>query len=306
VTATRKTSWPKKPLVWVDAGVLYISVSFTWQLPEVRRWLLEGDLFRRYDPPVVRIGGPAVDLMPEFLPRPRNVFVGGWLPGVLQRANPLATRTTRGCPRHCAFCGIGRGKIEPGPFEELEDYPVLPIVCDNNFLAASERHVDRVCRELREVWGWADFNQGLDARLLTPAKAEAIANIGKVQWRFAMDDMTPESRDAINEAGNQMVFLRVPYARVSAYALIGFADGPEEAWSRCRWLEGRGIRPYPMWYHALDALEYNTVTAAQEELGWTDAERKALMGWYYQHRRQGSLRQYRKSRQTPGQGALVG
>ena len=47
-----------------------------------------------------------------------------------------------------------------------------------------------------------------------------------------------------------------------------------------------GVKPLPMWFHALDAMEANVVTVDQAQLGWTNAERLRIMGYYYKHRGQ--------------------
>jgi hypothetical protein len=264
-----------------------MSVPFTWNLPQVAEHVAQGDLFQRYSR--VEIGGPAVELMPEYAAAIPGVTVGHSAPDVLRRINPWATRTTLGCPRHCAFCGIGQGRIEPGGFAELHAFTVRPVICDNNFLAASDAHIEYVCEGLRNEWGWADFNQGLDARLMTAQRARAIAWIGRVWVRFAMDDMSAASMEAITAAIRYATEAGTPKSLVSVYALIGWFEAPGQAWERCKWIDQLGVVCHPMWFHALDALEANTVSEAQAACGWNDEERKGIMGWFYQHRRQGSL-----------------
>jgi len=39
-----------------------------------------------------------------------------------------------------------------------------------------------------------------------------------------------------------------------------------------------------MWFHRLDQLERNIVTHEQQQLGWDDAKRRHIMGYYYKHR----------------------
>ncbi len=153
--------WRKGIAAWRMGKALYLSVPFTWLLPEARR------LAREHHGPVYA-GGPAVDLMPGYLSA--SAIVGEPCPvPPLAMHNPLATFTTRGCPNRCPFCAVPR--IE-GPFRELADWPVRPIVCDNNLLASSRRHFDTVIDRLKAL-PWVDFNQGLDARLFTPHHAQA-------------------------------------------------------------------------------------------------------------------------------------
>lgn len=271
--------WPKGPFYWEEDNYLYVSIPFTWSLPAVRERVQKKNL-GLYEGVVV--GGPALDLMPHYFDDLPYVAVGSSYPGVLQKVHPLATRTTVGCVRKCPFCGIGKGKIEGGPFRELYDWPDLPVLCDNNLLAASEKHFDRVIERIVRRWPWADFNQGLDARLLTSWHADRLASIKTPIIRLALDAMGvttiwEKAYACLREAG-------IAKSNISSYCLIAFTDTPEDAWRRCDWIERHGVAPLPMWYHALDQMEWNTVTLDQQKLGWTKDLRTDIMGYYYRRR----------------------
>lgn len=272
-------SWPKRPTWWTEGNTVCCSVPFTWNLPEVRAVLQRP--FPHADH--VLVGGPAVQLMPEYLMDLPGITLGGDLPGVLQRVNRHATRTTTGCIRRCGFCGIGRGSIEPGGLHELEDWPNRPILADNNLLAASVAHFDRVLDRLAH-FEWADFTQGLDARLLTDHHAKRLARLRgpRTVIRLALDALA--ETDAWENAFGRLRTAGVPLAHIRSYALIGFDSDPSEAWRRCEWVEAHKIKVLPMWFHPLDALQCNVVTPNQQSMGWTDTERRRIMQWYYKHR----------------------
>lgn len=218
-----KVDWPRGPTTWIEGRVRHVSVPFTWNMPAVRADCLQTGF--AWDRTVV--GGPAVALLPGYLDGLHNVTTGDSAPGALQRINPLATRTTTGCVRRCGFCAIGTGVIEGGGFRELDDWPDLPILCDNNLMAASMPHIERVVERL-ERWGWADFNQGLDARLLTPTKARLLARIKKPLIRLALDNMAYvdswlRAYDRLREAG-------ISKAAIRSHCLVAFDSGPDEAW----------------------------------------------------------------------------
>lgn len=268
--------WRKAPTTWLEDRTMYISVPFTWNLPavevNVRQVSMMWDRFV--------VGGPAVKLYPEYFDHLRGMShfqIGDELPGVLQRVNPQATRTTTGCIRRCGFCGIGTRQIE-GEFEELEDWPDLPIICDNNLLCCSQPHFDRVMDRL-ERWGWCDFNQGLDCRLLTDYHAERIGRVKGAVVRLALDSMV--HADTWKCALSRLVRAGTAKRRINTYSLIGYEDGPEQAWARCEWINGHGIKVLPMWYHSLKALEWNAVTEEQQAAGWSKASRIKIMDWYY-------------------------
>lgn len=271
----RNHGWPGREVTWVAERKLHVSVPFTWCLPRVRTLLRQRST--EWDEAVV--GGPGIRLLPRYLDGLPNVAVGQGMEGVLQRVNPRATRTTVGCPHHCQFCAVPRIM---GPFRELPDWPDLPVICDDNLLAASEGHLDRVFERLEHHTD-VDFNQGIDARLLTRRVAERIVKLHKPVVRLALDNegMKPSWEKAVGllrAAG-------LPRAGIRSYVLIGFRDTPKEAWERCEWVEQRASKALPMWFHPLDALRHNAVTPEQIVAGWSKQEQRRIMSWFYLHRK---------------------
>lgn len=272
------TGWPRKPIRWIDAqGTLCISIVFTWDLPRVKEDITQGNFFACDR---ILVGGPAVRLLPGFFSDLDFVAEGGGdITGVLQQTNPLATRTTTGCPRSCGFCGVK--KIEP-IYRELAEWPDLPILCDNNILAASPAHFDRVCDRL-EKHGWGDFNQGVDARLLDEHHAERFQRIPGLVIRMALDHSG--MKDQWQAAYERLRSAGVQKRRIMSYAIIGFNSDPDEAWDRCNWIESHKVKALPMWFHALDAMKKNAVSAEQMAFGWNDFERRRIMQWFYWHKK---------------------
>jgi hypothetical protein len=261
--------------MWIENRVLYMSIPFTWLLSEARTYLSQ--MSHEWDSAIV--GGPAIFLMPGFFNSIPNVAEGYSLKGVLQKVNPGVSRTTIGCIRNCGFCGVS--KIEPN-FEELAIWPDRPILCDNNILAASDHHFDLVCDKL-EKWGWCDFNQGIDARLLTPYHAERLHRIGKPVVRLALDNT--KMKETWAEAFELLHGSGIAKRLIRSYCLVGYKDDPETAWENCRFVESFKVMALPMWYHELTATELNSVTAEQEKSGWTDYERRKIMQWFYKHKK---------------------
>lgn len=268
-------SWPQNGVAqWQEGRTLYVSVAFTWALPDLRQRLSTQSFL--YDRVVV--GGPATVLMPGYFDGLPHVAVGTHSEVALAHVNPQATFTTRGCTRKCPFCAV---PCIEGAFRELNEWPDRPLICDNNLLAASPEHLDRVFDRIEEH-DWADFNQGLDTRLLNEHHAERLARLRNPIVRLALDhpgQFGPWERafDLLRSAGIRKTAIR-------SYVLVAFQTDPADAWERCDFVERRGIHPLPQWYHALDALKLNVVTPEQAEYGWTEAERVRLMGYYYRRR----------------------
>lgn len=280
-------TWQKGILSWDDGDAVCISVVFTWELPEAREYAraIQG-MFQRK----VRMGGPAVrlfaSLRPDYL-----ADCGADLsdyPGVLQRYNPMATRTSEGCIRMCEFCSVPI--IEGLPVlqktgsrqRELRDWPDLPVIADNNLLANSIDHFDHVCDRL-EKHDWCDFNQGVDPRILNEHHAERIARLKRPTVRLALDH--PSLFGIWEKALELLLKAGVPKSRIKSYVLVAWKWGIETAWEVCRFVEKHGIKPLPQWFHELDTLEHNIVTPKQTGLGWNDYERRRLMQWFYQHKK---------------------
>jgi hypothetical protein len=266
--------WSKGPTQWIENRTLFVSVPFTWNLPQLKIELQARDF--QYDK--VRVGGPAVNLMPHFFDGMEHVTAGGDYPGALQRINPAATRTTTGCIRRCSFCAV---PITEGAFVELADWPDLPIVCDNNLLAASQAHFDRVCDRLEKHTG-VDFNQGLDARILTEYHAERLARIPGAIVRLALDNSI--NLQSWFETWQLLRRHGIPKRHIRTYVLVGFKACPADAWARCELVTKLGGYALPQWYHPLGAMEWNAVLADHTECGWNRTEQDRIMRYYYQHR----------------------
>jgi hypothetical protein len=268
-----RPSWPKCPIEWIIDRILYVSIPFTWNLPEVKIRLEQKLLY--WDKAV--LGGPAVRLIPDYFKGMQDVTIGYDFQGVLQRINPLATRTTIGCVNKCGFCGV---PIFEGEFKELPDWPDLPIICDNNLLAASQKHFDKVINRLI-IHGWANFNQGLDARRLTDYHAMRLAEIKEPMLYLALDNIA--FRDSWECAYDRLRSAGILKRHIRSYALIGFNSDPGEAWNRCEWIEMHGVKAMPQWFHELNSTEHNIVTEKQMSLGWDDFKRQKIMRWFYKH-----------------------
>lgn len=256
-------NWSGGYIEWVEGNTAYISVVFSWLLGKAFQravWLkMQG-----YE---VRAGGPAVSYNPKFLASVAEI--GGEV-DALSRHNPDATFTTRGCIRKCSFCIVS--KIEP-EYKELSDFPIRPIVCDNNFLASSRVHFDKVINLLKPLKG-VDFNQGLDARLLTKYQAERLAELDLYCARLAWDHIGIE-KDVMHSI-DLLLAAGIPKKKLRCLVLIGFNDTPEDALYRLQTLKDSGLRPNPMRYQPLNAIKRNEYVAP----GWTEKQLKRYMRYW--------------------------
>ena len=174
--------------------------------------------------------------------------------------------TTRGCGMNCGFCAVKT--LEPvfNPFISIKDqinkvkelYGEKKdlLLMDNNVLKS--KHLDKIVEEIKELGfekgatyknprtgkirqRFVDFNQGLDAFLMTEKKAELLGQIATKPARIAFDHI--EDKDvyvnAITMAAENGVNHLSNYLLYNAEAFGGKgrqykADGPEDLYERLK------------------------------------------------------------------------
>lgn len=267
-----KHGWTYHFAEWIEDNTAYLSVVFSWDLAAAYQravWLKQAG----YN---VKAGGPAVMLNPDYL---SDIAKIGGDVNALPHHNPQATFTSRGCIRQCPFCAVPR--IE-GELVELDDWEPKPIVCDNNLLACSQRHFDTVIERLKTLHCVVDFNQGLDARLLTKYHAGRLAELDghiRLAWDWiSMENTVMAALQKLAEAG-------IPRRNIGVYVLIGFQDTPEDALYRLQTLKDLDIYPYPMRYQPLDAIRYNQYVGEH----WTHRELSRFHRYWSTLRRFGGI-----------------
>lgn len=89
---------------------------------------------------------------------------------------------TRGCPNKCRWCVVPRKEGNVRPYMDVDEIAIEGrtklVLMDNNFLAAGDyahRQLDKIIERGYRI----DFNQALDARLVTDDFARKLA---KVKW----------------------------------------------------------------------------------------------------------------------------
>jgi len=240
-------NWSGGIAEWVEGDTAFISVVFSWNAQKA--YMLCN--YYKSQGYKVRCGGQSVYMNPDMF---RDFDTSGSV-DALEHHNPMATFTSRGCIRNCSFCLVP--KLE-GKLVELSSWEVKPIICDNNLLACSAKHFDRVIDYL--ILGKLtriDFNQGLDARILTEHHAQRFAELPKdTIIRLAWDNTATES--LYLSAFEKLKTVGVKPQQIRTYVLIGYKDTPEDALYRLEKVRSQGALPNPMRYQPLDALKKNS------------------------------------------------
>lgn len=160
---------------------------------------------------------------------------------------------TRGCIRNCPWCIVPRkeGTIKPAAtWQEIKRPDSQDIVfLDNNVLAS-----DWGLSQIDEMGGQpikVDFNQGLDARLITPKVADLLARLRWIRFvRLSCD--TSEMLPVIEQATAYMEEAGIKRWRFWCYMLV---QDVAEAEKRAVTLDKMGITPFAQPYRDYDGGE---------------------------------------------------
>ena len=158
-------------------------------------------------------------------------------------------RTTKGCVRRCKFCAVPHLEPKFSRYtrwrEEIKETRQLYgerqnlVLMDNNVLAND--NVEDIIRDIRnEGFGHGvkrnrklrsvDFNQGIDARFVTPKIAKALATINLRPIRLAFD------YDGVEKAYRAAVarLAAVGFRLFTNYVMFNFNDTPESLYRRMK------------------------------------------------------------------------
>ena len=155
---------------------------------------------------------------------------------------------SRGCPRGCGFCIVGekegRRTAAVADLSEFWRGEREIKLLDANLLACPDW--GRLLGQLAESGAAVDFTQGLDVRLVTPEKAEALNRIRTKRLHFAWDDpavdLTPYFKRFLE-------LTNVKDARkLRVYVLTNYGSTHEQDLYRIHTLREMGYDPYVMIY----------------------------------------------------------
>lgn len=237
----RKTSFsPTGPDCYFDRPGLFtpvydeahISCVFTWDKERAQ------ELARTWGgyASIIRVGGPAFN-------SPADEFI----PGKYLKQGVVIT--SRGCPNNCSFC------LVPKREGSLREVAVKPgnIIQDNNILACSSRHLDKVFSMLQGQ-KQIEFKGGLEASRITPVIADRLRGLSiKTLW------LACDHRSAVKGFKRAVGILQragFTQSHICCYVLIG--DDRQENEERLRTVYESGARPFAQLYQPeIRYIEYS-------------------------------------------------
>jgi len=279
---------------WDDGETTYLSVAFTWLLNKAAgRAMIARALGKR-----VVAGGPALFLVKMQHEIADVAEIAEHYHDAVARHNPDATIASRGCPVGCYFCIVPA--MEGKEFTLLPDFPVRPILCDNNLSALPADYQNYIIRRYQEEGvKLKDANSGFEPITFTQEvydRWKPLVNAGGGPWRFAFD----ESKERPQVHRVMKMLTDEPQKRKRVYVLIG-NEPFDECMDRIQEVIDAGCEPHVQPYMKLNALEKIpharfdwTVQKLQDVARWANGWvwKKAPFSEYDRHRRNVAPEQY--------------
>lgn len=196
---------------------------------------------------------PAEDMLPDY--------------SLVPKWDASIVFASRGCIRKCSFCAVPLLEGKVNSIKYSIRHMIYPshkrvILWDNNILGCPNWQT--IFDELLEINRKVDFNQGLDARLLTSKVAERLVKLKCEVIRLAHDhcDMSGQVEKAIQ----RLKEVGVKSRNITVYTLFNYNDDPEDFFGRVRDILNWGAVSYPMRYEPLCSLQKNAYIAPKWSL----------------------------------------
>jgi hypothetical protein len=187
---------------------------------------------------------------------------------------------SRGCIRKCGFCSVPKLEGPPADFREDIASQVWPahsrvILWDNNVLG--NWNWREVLEELVKIRKEVDFNQGLDARLITDEVASLLKRIPTRSIRLAYD--YPGIREQVKRGIERLAAAGISKKKIVVYTLYNYIETPNQFLGKVRDLLDWGVTSYPMRFEPLTSLTKNAYVSprwTREELDQVAKARRVL------------------------------
>ncbi|MDV0441776.1 hypothetical protein [Methanorbis furvi] len=182
--------------------------------------------------------------------------------------------TSRGCGRKCGFCAVPKieGKLCKTR-SSIKEYIIEThsriILFDNNFLLNPHKY--EIFQELNEYDKRVDFNQGIDARLITEKIANQISGL-KLDSTIRIAYDSRKDHDAVGNAIKILSDAGISKRNIFVYTLFNYTDTPADFFDRTRDILNWGAVSYPMRYEPLRAITKNSYVSPN----WTIEEIEAI------------------------------
>jgi len=250
--------------------LIYVTSLFTWAWKSVWKAVSYYKcMFPNID---VWLGGIYASLMPKHAKSSGadHIYTGVFkdaeemMPAydLVPRWDGSIIQTSRGCNRRCPYCAVWKIEGKINATKRTIKHLIYPkhtriILWDNNILQSP------YWRDIFEELTWfsqtkrmnIDFNQGLDARLITYEVAEKISYMRILCVRLSYDYKS--LRNHVERAIHMISSYGIRRRRIGVYILFNYLDTPDDLFERVKDVLNIGAVAVPLRYQPLDTLEYN-------------------------------------------------
>lgn len=154
---------------------------------------------------------------------------------------------TRGCPRGCKFCIVGRKEgLTSRQVADLDEFwhgEKNIKLLDPNITACKD--CEKLFDQLIESKAYVDFTQGLDVRVITDKSVDQLNQMRIKRIHFAWDNYEMKTYERLKHV---RPLLRYDHRRVVVYCLVNFNTTLEQDLERIYKLRELGYDPYVMIY----------------------------------------------------------
>lgn len=262
-----------------EPDIIYVTSLFTWAWEPV--WEAVQYFSLEFPNAELWLGGLYASLMPEHAAlsgiSPKRIFRGIFpeaeelrpdyvlVPEWNNKTKASIVFATRGCIRSCTFCGVSRIEGKLGYEKSSIKNLVWPghkrvILFDNNFLASTKWK--DILSEIQQLGLAVDFNQGLDARLITRDVAEKISQL-KIDRFVRISYDTSDMRAFVEKAIGLLKSSGISGRNILVYLLYNFTDSPQDLFNRIRNVLNWGAVAYPMRFQPVYTLKKNSYISPQ-------------------------------------------
>jgi hypothetical protein len=267
---------------------VYITSLFTWAWKPV--WEAVRKYQTRFPEVEITLGGLYASLLPEHarLSGVENIYSGlhpeseDLIPdySLVPDWDGSIVFASRGCINTCANCVVPRleGNISNEKIsikKYVMQYHKKIIFFDNNILAMG--YWREIFDEILDLKKQVDFNQGLDARLVTNESAKLISKMRIPYIRLAYDG--EDQKDSVKESIDLLSKYGVSKRSIFVYSMFNFTETPDEFFERCKQIINWGAVCYPMQFQPVNTLKKDAYVApnwTSEKLNMVAAARRVI------------------------------
>lgn len=168
--------------------------------------------------------------------------------GLYPQYNFATGYLTRGCPRNCGFCVVGKKEgsrsEQVAELTEFWRWQKMIKLLDPNILACKDH--EKLLQDLSNSAAQVDFTQGLDIQLTAPDNIKLLNKVKTTILHFAWDNPKEDLTDLFKQFA-ELTKVK-PERNKAVYVLANFNSTLDEDLYRIYTLRDLGYSPYVMVY----------------------------------------------------------